>query len=94
MIMKRQNKKSKKRSLAEIEEEDGPTIGDDASLPGSARGDEPSIESVETVDDAEEDADVIVDDPPMPPADQNPSRRANSVPTAVRGLDSNLNGLH
>ena len=63
--------------LAEIEEEDGSAIEDDASLhdaslPDSARGDEPSIGSVETVDDADEEPDVIVDDPPRQPAKQHP----------------------
>ena len=81
--------------LAEIEEEDGSAIEDDASRPDSAREDESSIGSVETVDDADEELDVIVDDPRRQPAKQHPPRPAdNLVPAAVRGLDCKLNGPH
>ena len=81
--------------LAEIEEEDDSAIEDDASRPDSACGGKPSIGSVETVDDANEEQNVIVDDPPRQPAEQHPNRQAdNPVPAAVRGLDCKLNGPH
>ena len=80
----------------EVKEEDNSFSEDDTSLPDSARGDEPSIGSVETVDDDPDDeVDVINNDPPLQPEVPLAPRRANNpVPAAVRQLEGNLDGPH
>ena len=64
--------------------------------PDSARGDKPSVGSVETVDnDHDDEVDVINDDPPLQPEEPLAPRRANNpVPAAVRQLEGNLDGPH
>ena len=66
------------------DDDDGSSVPEDgASLPDSARGDEPSDASVETVD---ENDDPVVEPQPMAEEPLSQDRR----PPAVRKLDSNL----
>ena len=79
--------------------EDGAANEDVASLPDSARGDEPSIGSmgsVETVNDEPDDeVDAINNDPPLQPeVPIAPRQGNNSVPVAVRQLQGDLDGPH
>ena len=55
--------------IAEIEEEDGSASENEDSLPDSARGDEPSTGSVETVDNKDNDNDMIDNEPPLQPVE-------------------------
>ena len=78
------------------EEEDVPTViqeesstpEDDASSPNSAREDEPSIGSVETVGD---DEDQVIEPKPQPMAEEPPPQ--DQRPPAVRKLNSQLGGF-
>ena len=76
----------------EIEDEAG-TETDDESVHKSVQADDPSFESVETVNDKEEQPSAIYDklihEQRPAPEDQSPSR----LP-AVRKLDSKLDGKH
>ena len=79
-------------TVHEIEDEAG-TEEDDKSVHESVHADDPSIESVKTVDDKEEEPSTIHDGliHEQQPAQEDPPPPR---PFAVRKLDSNLDGKH